>query len=368
MQPIVLSIFRTLFLLALLIGFPTASPGMAGGQEQGTSEVGRQEVQRQPVTELFSSDVPLQFTLVADFQALGRDRGQESEERPALVYVNGFYGDRVGIPVDVKTRGTFRLQEGICSDPPLRLDFPKSTTYGTVFDGQDKLKLVTHCRDTEEFQENVREEYLAYRILNLLSDVSFRVQLAEITYIDTSGQNAPKTRVGFLLEDEDALADRLGGTLTEPSGLLPNQFVMDQIGLMYIFQYMVGNVDWATGASHNVLVLTRGEEHFPIPYDFDWTGLVDAPYAAPNRLTQEFHDTVRERVYWGICMPGIDYAGLFARFNEQRAAILALAEGAVGLSKPNADSAVEYLTEFFDVINDPSRAQAEIIGACRPWL
>jgi len=364
----ILPAFRALLFVAFLIGLPSGSPGPVEGQERGAPGTDGQEFPGQTVTELFASDVPLQFTLVADFDALGRDRSQESEERPALVYVNGFYGDRVGIPVEVKTRGTFRLQERICSDPPLRLDFPKSTTYGTVFDGQDKLKLVTHCSETEEFQENVREEYLAYRIYNLLTDVSFRAQLAEVTYIDTSGRSAPKTRVAFLVEDEDALASRLGGTLEEPSGLLPNQFVLDQIGLMYIFQYMVGNVDWATGASHNVRVLTRGEEHLPIPYDFDWTGLVNAPYAEPNRLTQEFQETVRERVYWGICMPGIDYTGLFARFNEQRGAILALAEGGVGLSKPDADSAVEYLTEFFDIINDPSRARAEIIDACRPWL
>jgi hypothetical protein len=367
MEPSISHFSRAFLLVALLIGLPLGA-GRIVGQEQGEPEANRQEVQRQTVPDLFASDVPLQFTLVADFDALGRDRSQESEERPALVYVNGYHGDRVGIPVEVKTRGTFRLQERICSDPPLRLDFPKSTTYGTVFDGQDKLKLVTHCQDTEEFQENVREEYLAYRIYNLLTDVSFRVQLAEITYLDTSGRNDPETRIGFLLEDEDAMATRLGGSLTEPTGLLPNQFVMDQIGLMYIFQYMVGNVDWATGASHNVRVLTKGEEYFPIPYDFDWTGLVNAPYAAPNRLTQEYHDTVRERVYWGICMPGIDYTGLFARFNEQRDAVLALAEGGVGLSKPDAESAVQYLTEFFDIINDPSRAQAEIIGACRPWL
>jgi len=317
---------------------------------------------------LFSSDEPLRFTLVADFQALAGDRGQESDERPGLVYITGIHGNRVGIPIEVKTRGTFRLQERICPDPPLRLDFPRSTEYGTVFDGQDKLKLVTHCRETEEFEQNVLEEYLAYRIYNVLTEVSFGVRLAEITYVDPGGEIPPKTQKAFLIEDEEALAARLNGSMGEPSGLLPNQFVLDQIGLMYVFQFMIGNVDWATGASHNVRVLSRGEEHFPIPYDFDWSGLVDAPYATPNRLTQEFHDTVRERVFWGICMPGIDYPGIFARINEHREAILNLAGQEVGLSKQKAAEAVEYLTEFFDIMNDPARARTEILDACRPWL
>jgi hypothetical protein len=319
-------------------------------------------------TSLFSSQEPLAFTLTADFKGLRGDRGQESEERPGLVNTAGLYGGRVEVPVEVKTRGTFRLQERICLDPPLRLDFPKNTEYGTVFDGQDKLKLVTHCQDTPEFQENLLEEYLVYRMYNLLTPFSFRVRLAEITYIDTSGTLETRTRNAFLIEDEEALAARLGGTLSEPSGLLPNQFDLTQIGLLYLFQFMVGNVDWATGSSHNMQVLTVGDVRYPVPYDFDWTGFVDAPYAAPNRLTQEYHDSVRERVYWGVCMPGIPYQELFRRFLEKRGDILSLIQEEAPLSQEGQSSAIQYLDEFFAILNDPARAEAEIIQACRPWL
>jgi hypothetical protein len=72
----------------------------------------------------------------------------------------------------------------ICRDPPLRLDFDEATPLGTVFDGQNKLKLVTHCRDSDSYEQNLLEEYLAYRFYNLLTPISLGVQLAEITYLD----------------------------------------------------------------------------------------------------------------------------------------------------------------------------------------
>ena len=50
---------------------------------------------------------------------------------------------------------------------------------------------------------------------------------------------------------------------------------------MYIFQYLVGNGDWSHTHFHNVKLMRVGFEYFPVPYDFDFTGFVDAPYATP---------------------------------------------------------------------------------------
>ncbi|MGD2122729.1 MAG: hypothetical protein PVJ76_13335, partial [Gemmatimonadota bacterium] len=233
--------------------------------------------------------------------------------------------------------------------------------------GQDKLKLVTHCRDSDRYEQNMLEEYLAYRLYNHLTDISFRVQLARITYLDTSGENDPVERMGFLIEDEDAMAERLGGMMIEAPNALPTDFDLDQLGLFYVFQFMVGNVDWGTGTSHNVKIIAKDMAYHPIPYDFDWTGLVDAPYAAPNRLTVDLHATVRQRVYWGVCVPGIDYQRQFDRFNEVREAILNQARNQVGLEEGNVRSAVGYLEEFYEIINDPGDARSRIVDRCRKW-
>jgi hypothetical protein len=319
----------------------------------------------QPVTEIFTTDVPLEFVLASDFDQLGKDRSQETEDRPARLLIRDRGGEAVEIPMQVRTRGIFRLRRGTCPDPPLRLNLPETRPQGTVLDGQDKLKLVTHCRDSDSYEQNLLEEYLAYRIYNRLTDISFRVQLAKITYLDTSGKNEPVTRMAFLIEDEDAMAERLAGMMIETPAARHSDFVLDQISLMYLFQFMVGNVDWGVGASHNVKILLKDGEYFPIPYDFDWTGLVDAPYAEPNALTESFHNSVRERLYWGTCLPGIDYQGLFARFNEESDGIMELARSQFGLSDRNIRSVVSYLQEFYEVINNPRAAERAIIDACR---
>jgi hypothetical protein len=319
------------------------------------------------VTELFTVDAPVEFVLAADFHQLGKDRSQESEDRPAQILIRDLGGEPVEIPIQVKTRGRFRLKRSVCPEPPLRLNLPETRPQGTVLDGQDKLKLVTHCRDSDRYEQNVLEEYLTYRIYNQLTDFSFRVQLAEITYLDTSGKNDTVQRMGFLIESEDALAARLAGEMVEIPAATPNDFILDQLSLMYLFQFMVGNIDWGTGHSHNLKILRVERSHYPIPYDFDWTGLVDAPYVGPNPMTEAFHDSVRERVYWGACVPGIDYQGLFTRFNEQREAIMALVKDQVRLSERNVESAVSYLEEFYSIINSPGRARWAIINACRKW-
>jgi len=319
------------------------------------------------VSELFTSDAPLDFVLAADFDELRKDRTDDAKDRPAQILVMGPDGDPVEIPSHVKTRGNFRLQRSTCADPPLRLNLPETRPQGTVLDGQDKLKLVTHCRDSDRSEQNILEEYLAYRIYNQLTDISFRVQLAEITYLDTSGKHDPVHRMGFLIEDEDAMAERLAGLMIETPGANPDDFVREDLALMYMFQFMVGNVDWGAGTSHNVKILRKDSEYYPIPFDFDWSGLVDAPYAGPSPMTEPFHDSVRERLYWGACLQGLDYQALFGRFRSARNEILGLVRDQAGFSERSRESAEDYLEEFFSIIDDPRQAERAIINACREW-
>lgn len=120
--------------------------------------------------------------------------------------------------VQIRPRGKFRLQRSTCSFPNIRLDFKKNQVENTVFQDQDRLKLVAHCQtNREEYQQQTLLDYLIYRSLNLLTDPSFRVRLAQITYVDTEEDDAPLTRYAFFIEDEDRMADRNGWRVPEPS-------------------------------------------------------------------------------------------------------------------------------------------------------
>jgi hypothetical protein len=236
---------------------------------------------------------------------------------------------------------------------------------GTVFEGQDKLKLVTHCRDRDSYEQNVLEEFLAYRIYNVLTEVSFQVQLVRITYVDSSEHDDPLTRLGFLIEDEDAMALRVDGTMLEVAAAPAEQFQQHQAGLMYVFQYSIGNTDWSMTHFHNVKVMRVGMDYLPIPYDFDFSGLVDAPYAGPNQAIAHLLDNVRQRLFWGRCNPAIDYSVIFAHFIEHQETILGLARTQPWLDERNRRAATEYLEEFFSTLANERRADRSIVKACR---
>ena len=140
---------------------------------------------------LFASYDVLALTLEADFEQLKKDRDQESEEREGKIILMGDGERKDPINIQVKTRGKFRLERKNCSFPPLRLNFPGDGLEGTVMEGQDKLKLVTHCRDNGTYEQNVLEEYLAYRMYNLFTDLSLRARLARVTYVDSRGKDDP---------------------------------------------------------------------------------------------------------------------------------------------------------------------------------
>ncbi len=339
--------------------------GVAAFSLLGAVSVCSVEAQERLPPELFSSETILRFSLETDLEALKKDRSEESEERPARILIMGSGGERVEVPLQVRTRGRFRLQENICSFPPIRLNLQKGEPRGTVFDGQDKLKLVTHCHDWASFEQNSLEEALVYRIYNQLTDVSFRVQMVEITYLDTGGKNDPLIRMGFLIEDEDAMAARVGGMILDVPGAPATDFEPEQMGMMFLFQYMIGNIDWSTANAQNLSVIRIGTDHFAVPYDFDWSGLVDAPYVGPSPLTERLHDSVRERLYLGTCWDLIDFQGVLALFEEKKEAILSTIQTLPGLTDSNISSASEYIEEFFELISDPVRAERDIRRMCR---
>jgi hypothetical protein len=271
----------------------------------------------------------------------------------------------VSFPVEVKTRGRFRLNDYICSFPPLRLDFPSDSLRGSVLEGLDKVKLVTHCQDKDSYEQNVLEEYLAYRIYGLLTEVGFRVQLALVTYRDVSTGGREWSRIAFLIEDEDALAERLGGVIIEAEQASPEEFVPQDLGLMYLFQYLIGNTDWSIAGLHNMKVLMAGSRHYAIPYDFDMSGFVDAPYAGPSPAVARHIVSVRDRHFWGICSDRIDYASLFSQFNEAREAIMELVRDQEGLKGWNALQAESYVESFYETINSERQADFMIRHGCR---
>jgi len=183
----------------------------------------------------------------------------------------------------------------------------EANTAGTPFAGQDKLKLVTRCKKGDRYENDVLEEYAAYRIFSLFSDVSYRVRLVHLTYTDTDGRldEAFRESYGYLIEPLEQLVSRVNGTLPEISAVSLKRLDEKQAALVYVFEYLIANTDWSFVKAdsdeyccHNIKLVKIEPKIFPVPYDFDLAGLVNARYAKPDpslRITK-----VSQRLYRGF--------------------------------------------------------------------
>ena len=175
---------------------------------------------------LFQSLEALKITLTTDIDWLRDERNDSVEVEGTATFID-LDGTEVTKPVDVRTRGIFRMNKRNCNFPPLRLDFPRGQMEGTVFHGQNRLKLVTPCHDgRDSYQNYVFDEYLAYRTLQVITPYSFRVRLVEITYVDIEDDYDTRTKYGFLIEDEDAMAERNRSTMVDVSQIAPGPWTV----------------------------------------------------------------------------------------------------------------------------------------------
>lgn len=324
---------------------------------------------------LFAAHELLHLTIEADFDALRRqDRSQESEERPAILRWSEPEGSEGSLEIQIRTRGNFRLMRRNCEFPPLRLNIRTGEAEGTLFHGQDKLKVVSPCRLGQSYWEQyVLREYLAYRTFNLLTEASYRVRLARVTYVDTSGKDDPFTRYAYIIEDEDAMAARSGRRVVElPEGrqVHPGTLEPHHAVLADVFQYLIGNTDWSGVAMHNMTFVQGpgGADSATIPYDFDFSGVVDARYAAPDSTLPITR--VTQRHFRGFCPSEIGrametYDSVFALFRERKEAIYGLWTAQEGLEAGTVREVTRFFDDFYRTLEDPRRIESQMMRNCR---
>ncbi|MBO0930477.1 hypothetical protein J2I48_05700 [Fibrella sp. HMF5036] len=311
------------------------------------------------VRPLFAADEPLSFTLSAQMQRIVRDRTKPSPKAPVtrhparLTYSATPSDSIVALPLDLVVRGNFRRDAANCVFPPLYVDFPKKAVKGTLFAKQNKLKLVTHCRE----DEYVLREYLVYRLYNQLTDLSFKARLAQVTYLDSAGKRKPETHLGILLEDEDDVASR--NNVAVYKNRVKSAFV-DSLNMatISVFEYMIGNTDWSVVYRHNIKMVLDSTMPRPlaVPYDFDHAGLVDARYAKPAE--QLSIESVRERLYRGPAYPQAMLNRVFARFRALKPTFYAFYQNEKRLSPSYIRDTIYYLDAFYKTIDNPEKARA----------
>jgi len=316
---------------------------------------------------LFQDDATLEVTMEAPLTTLVRKR-PKNDYLPGVFRFTKSDGSTVDLDLEIRTRGHSR--HDTCDYPPLSLNFKKSQTKGTLFDKQNKLKLVIHCKFFDRFEQMVLREYLAYRILNAVTEESFRVRLLRVKYVNTEKNKDGQVRYAYLIEHKNRLAKRYDLKDLEIDRTSVRSIQADQLNLTSVFAFLIGNTDFSPIAGapndeccHNYVLFGKDDSPvLAVPYDFDQSGFVDAPYAIPN---PNFNiRTVRQRHYRGRCANNVHVAASLQKFRDTRAAIYALVNEQEGLESRTRNRLVDYIDDFYELIDDPEAVEKKIISRC----
>ncbi|MDH3552013.1 MAG: hypothetical protein OER22_05300 [Gammaproteobacteria bacterium] len=319
---------------------------------------------------LFASNEPLDVRIVAPFDSIALDR-------PTQEYVSGQLqyrttdGKLVDLDVGIRARGRYRRRPDVCAFPPLRLNFKKSQVKKTLFAGQDKLKLVTHCTTGSYIHEqSILAEFLAYRFFNLLTDASYRVRLLRIKYANPN-EEIGIDGYGIFIEHKDSLAKRIGLPPLSVEKIPVSSLDPEYLNLTSVFHYLIGNTDFSPIAGapggeccHNhTLFGGDGTPYISVPYDFDMSGFVSAPYAAPNPKLRL--DSVQDRLYRGRCVNNERLPTTFEKIVARRDDFEALIRDQAGLSRKMRSGMLRYVDEFYRTISRPKSVERHFIKKCK---
>lgn len=347
----------TILYVALFYLFFTVSANAQGAKDSNTSV----SQQFNSANGLFEKDEIFDITLRGNIRELLNDRSATPQYHPLLLLYRNKDGDEISIAAKAKTRGHFRKLKENCTYPPLLLHFSKKDQPGSsIFKQQKKTKLVVPCQG----DEYVIYEWLVYKIYNLVTPKSFRARLARIKLEDTKYKKTQSPLYAILLEEEEQMAKR-NAAVPVNRKIKPEQIEPDAFLTMAVFEYLIGNTDWSVQYRQNIKLIAADSNAVPIPvpYDFDHSGLVNAPYAIPAEALKL--SSGRERRYRGYCIQDMkEFDGVIAVYNRLKKDIYNVYTGCPLLNAKYVKATVKYLDEFYATINNPIALKKEFKYPC----
>lgn len=317
---------------------------------------------------LFASDTPLAITIEMPIPVIVKN----AEDKPVVdgkLHFSDADGSAVKIDIQMTTRGRSRL--AYCKFPPLKASLNREQVKGTLFKGQKKLKIVTHCRNGRLHHRYLQQEFAIYKAYNELTVFSFRVRWITVTYVDNTGKRKDEVHDAFFIESTRELAKRLGRERIRDNRIESARLDAVESSRYALFQYLIANTDWSLikapgdeDCCHNGKVLIEPgsmAKWVVVPYDFDQAGLIDTKYAIP---AEGLHiRSVRQRLFRGRCRHIRQLDATINQFNERRSLLesrLATAE----LSEREQKKTLKYVDAFYAIVNDPKKRQRQLISAC----
>lgn len=309
---------------------------------------------------LFLSDNVISIELRTNFSEIQKNRTKSSHAIDGEIIYHTEPGSVVRLKVKVSPRGNFRLNPDNCNFPPLLVNFKKNQAKNTLFNGQDKLKLVTPCQSDND----VIEEYLIYKMYNQVTDKSLNVRLVNMLYFDTGKNKKVFEKYSFFIEDEKKAALRNYATVARKF-MTPFDLERKEYTKLAVFQYMIGNKDWFVSSKKNIFIIQPSDTSMhpvAIPYDFDFAGFVNAEYSKPKGVPAEY--LAERRVFKGICNTLAEYEEAFDFFDRLKPVF----ESIIGNMKllPGYTRSIDrqYIEVFYEEIANRKAIEKQFLDIC----
>lgn len=322
-----------------------------------------------PPTPLFASDEPIHIVIKGPISAIERTMRTSKERRDGTITLATAAAET--LPVRLSPRGITRLKPDVCQFPPLRVEFVVPPPKGSLFEGQKQLKLVTHCRQSQAFEKHLLLEYAVYRLYNVLSPLSHRVRLATVDYVNDDGKPLV-SRIGFFIDHNRELAARNGMQEVRVRGPIPTtRLSAREAARAALLNYMIGNLDWSLrngpandDCCHNADLIAPSATGgiVPVSYDFDFSGLVGAPYAVPPDIVPV--RSVRQRYYRGYCLHNDALLAEAAAFRSKRTELIDTMNLIPSLDPKARAGAISYLEGFFRDIATDDGVRSRLLRTC----
>jgi hypothetical protein len=311
---------------------------------------------------LFKSHEPLHIRATGSIKSIKKNSNDSTFATGKFEFEEN--GKWTTVNINTRTRGNWRLRN--CYFAPLKIEFKKKDVQGTLFDGNKSLKVVFPCLNSSDKNSLVHREYLTYRLYEILSPYFFNTRLATLHLTEVSRKKPREMDLlVFLVEDNSLVAKRTNTKVVKKKGIHPSAFDEMQSVRNDFFQYMIGNADWSAVEQHNSNTLYASSKFIPLSYDFDMSGLVNAPYAHTNAPTLGTGDP-RERVYRGFCKSEEAMQKVRQEFLDKEAAVHAAIDAEPGeLSSYDIKDMHGYVNEFFDILRNDDSFQNAIVKQCR---
>ena len=355
---------KTIFLLLLIVGMTITGRSQDGFFYSASGDPVLAKEQQEVISsfDLFEGEQPLELEIISNFRDIADGKFKDDYQAAKLIF---YWSDKIEErrTIRVKPRGHSRRR--ICHMPPLKLDF--SDIDAAHLRGLEKIKMVSYCKKGKLFEQYLFKEFLVYQLYRLFTPISFRARLMKMKYVDTGQKDKEYEGYAFIIEEVDRLEQRLQAVEVENVTLYADATDYEHVNMLSVFQFMIGNLDWSVPSLHNIKLLRKqeGEDSvlYCVPYDFDYSGIVDAHYAKPP--TKLHLSSVRDRLFRGSCRTEAEFRAAFEVFQTAKPEVYNRIKAFEKLSKRDRKSMLSYLDSFYEIISDEKLVDKYFLDDCR---